>query len=58
MQLVTRLVMLDKGRCQVYWRLRGNIAVFPIDIDLVSTFGLDLITGRVNSHQDEWNLAR
>lgn len=56
--LVTRLVMLDKGSCEVHWRLRGNIAVFPIDIDLVSTFGLDLITGRVNSHRDDWDLSR
>jgi len=43
--------MLDKGSCEVHWRLRGNIAVFPIDVDMVSTFGLDLITGRVNSHR-------
>jgi len=56
--LVTRLVMLDKGSCEVHWRLRGNIAVFPIDVDMVSTFGLDLITGRVNSHRDDWDLSR
>ena len=40
------------------WRLRGSIAVFPIDIDFESEFELDLITGRVFSHTDRWDLSR
>ena len=58
MQLVTKLSMLDRGRCQVDWRLRGSIAVFPIDVDFASEFGLDLITGRVNAHSERWDLGR
>ena len=58
LQLVTKLQMLDKGRCQVDWRLRGSIAIFPIDVDFASEFGLDLITGRVNSHYEKWDTSR
>ena len=58
LQLVTKLSMLDRGKCQVDWRLRGSIAVFPIDIDFASEFGLDLITGRVNAHSERWDLSR
>ena len=40
------------------WRLRGSIAVFPVDIDFESEVELDLITGRVVSHTDRWDLSR
>lgn len=56
--LVTRLRMLDKGTALIDWRLRGQLAVFPIDIDFVSTFELDLITGRVRTHESRWDLGR
>ncbi|KAK9905572.1 hypothetical protein WJX75_002344 [Coccomyxa subellipsoidea] len=56
--LVTRLRMLDKGTAIIDWRLRGQLAIFPIDIDFMSTFELDLITGRVRGHEDRWELGR
>lgn len=46
-QLVTRMQMLNKGSGVISWRLRGQLAALPIDIDFQSTFELDLITGRV-----------
>ena len=58
LQLVTRLRMLEKGSSQVEWRLRGSIAAAPIDVALSSTFVLDLITGRVKEHREEWDLSR
>lgn len=50
--------MLEKGSSQVEWRLRGNIGFVPIDVSLKSTFILDLITGRVKEHNEEWDLSR
>ncbi len=47
LQLVTRLRMLDKGTALIDWRLRGQLGLTSIDIDFVSKFELDLITGRV-----------
>lgn len=47
MQLVTKLRMLDKGTAVVSWRLRGRIALVPVDVNLETEFDLDLITGRV-----------
>lgn len=58
LQLVTKLSMLGRGQCQVDWRLRGNIAVFPIDVEFASEFELDLITGKVYAHSDRWDLSR
>ena len=46
-QLVTKLRMLDKGMAVVSWRLRGSIALVPVDVSLETEFALDLITGRV-----------
>lgn len=49
--------MLDKGTAVIDWRLRGQLAVFTIDIDFVSTFELDLITGRVGFAADEQQIG-
>lgn len=57
MQLVTRLRMLDKGAAVIDWRLRGQLGVFPVDIDFRSTFELDLITGRVKREFARQNAA-
>ena len=46
-QLVTKLRMLDKGTAVVSWRLRGSVALVPVDVSLETEFALDLITGRV-----------
>lgn len=58
LQLVTKLRMTGRGRAQVEWRLRGSILVFPIDADFVTDFELDLITGRIFSHSERWDLKR
>lgn len=39
--------MLDSGSAVITWRLRGALAALPVDVDVTSTFELDLITGRV-----------
>lgn len=52
-QLVTRMQMLNKGCGVISWRLRGQLGALPIDIDIQSTFELDLITGRVSRDPSE-----
>lgn len=48
-QLVQRMRMLDRGKAQIDWRLRGSVMAAQVDIDFQSDFTLDLITGRVTS---------
>ena len=49
MQLVQRMRMLDRGKAQIDWRLRGSVMAAQVDVDFQSDFTLDLITGRVTS---------
>lgn len=54
--LVQRMRMLDRGKAQIDWRLRGSVMAAQVDIDFQSDFTLDLITGRVTSMEERWSL--
>jgi hypothetical protein len=50
--------MLDKGKAEISWTLQGGLAVFSsVKIDVVSTFALNLLTGRVTEHAEVWQAA-
>lgn len=54
---VTRLRMLDNGTAEISWQLKGQVAVWQIDIPVTSTFTLNLVTGRVLTHNETWDLS-
>ncbi|KAK9823104.1 hypothetical protein WJX72_000285 [[Myrmecia] bisecta] len=56
--LVTKMQMVDMGVARISWRLRGSLAALPLDIDFVSEFELNLVTGRVRSHRERWDVSR
>jgi hypothetical protein len=50
--------MLDKGTAEISWTVQGALSVFPsVSINVVSTFKLNLLTGRVTSHEERWECA-
>lgn len=50
--------MLDKGTAEITWTVTGALSVFPsVSADVVSTFKLNLLTGRVTSHEERWAAA-
>lgn len=50
--------MLDKGTAEIRWTVRGALSVFPsVAVDVVSVFKLNLLTGRVTSHEEAWDCA-
>ena len=49
-QLVTKLSMISRDVGAVSYRMRGNIASVPVDIDFEDIFELNLLTGRVLKH--------
>lgn len=56
--LVTKLSMISRDVGAVSYRMRGNIASVPVDIDFEDIFELNLLTGRVLKHTETWNLGR
>jgi hypothetical protein len=51
LQRINRMRMLDNGNAEICWQLKGQVAIFPIDITMTDTFSLNLLTGRVLSHR-------
>jgi hypothetical protein len=50
--------MLDKGTAEIAWTVKGGLSVFPsVAVDVVSTFKLNLLTGRVTEHAETWACA-
>ena len=41
----------DQGTGVLSWRLRGNLGALPIDVDFVSEYKLNLLTGRIEEHR-------
>ncbi|KAG1673157.1 hypothetical protein FOA52_015268 [Chlamydomonas sp. UWO 241] len=52
------MAMLDKGTAQVEWRLTGSVSGAEVDIAFTSVLTLNLLTGRVESHREGWDLSR
>ena len=42
--------MVDNGNAEICWQLKGQVAMFNIDIPMKDTFSLNLLTGRVLTH--------
>lgn len=54
---IKRIQMADKSNALIEWRLRGSVAVFPVDINYKSEFELNQLTGRVITHRESWDLG-
>lgn len=55
--VITRMAMLDSGRALIEWTLSGGLAgAGQVSVPMTSTFELNLLTGRVMTHTDDWNL--
>lgn len=54
---VTKMAMLDNGRAQIDWVLSGQLSAFSVSIPVKSVFELNLLTGRVASHTDSFDLS-
>mmetsp|Transcript_7458 Transcript_7458/g.22047 ORF Transcript_7458/g.22047 Transcript_7458/m.22047 type:complete len:298 (-) Transcript_7458:423-1316(-) len=56
---VQRMRMEGLGAAVISWRLQGRVVkVLDIDVRVESTFQLNMLTGRVESHTDEWDLSQ
>ncbi|PNH03088.1 hypothetical protein TSOC_010870 [Tetrabaena socialis] len=55
---VVKLRMLDKGTSQVQWRVEGKLGAFEVDIGVTTTCEHNLLTGRVTSQKESWDLSR
>jgi len=49
--------MVDNGNAEICWQLKGQVAMFNIDIPMTDTFSLNLLTGRVLTHTQSWDLS-
>jgi hypothetical protein len=50
--------MLDKGTAEISWTVKGDLLIFSnVSADVVSTFTLNLLTGRVTEHTEAWQAS-
>jgi len=50
--------MVDKGTAEISWTVKGDLFVFSgVSADVVSTFSLNLLTGRVTQHTEAWQAS-
>ncbi|KAF5836759.1 hypothetical protein DUNSADRAFT_5449 [Dunaliella salina] len=49
---ISKMQMLDKGTAQIDWRVVGSLGPIPVDINIVSVFDMNLLTGRITNHRD------
>uniref|UniRef100_A0A383VL89 Uncharacterized protein n=1 Tax=Tetradesmus obliquus TaxID=3088 RepID=A0A383VL89_TETOB len=54
---VQKLQMLDSGKAQINWTLNGGLSGMSVAIPITSVFELNLVTGRVTSHTESWDLS-
>eukprot|EP00775_Hariotina_reticulata_P008669 gene8668-8850_t len=54
---VMKLQMIDNSQAQINWLLAGQLAAFNVVIPMTSVFELNLLTGRVLSHRESWDLS-
>lgn len=54
---VTRMRMLDKGTAQIDWSVTGQVAVFPVTLAARTVLEMNLLTGRVTSLKESWDLS-
>ena len=54
---VTSMEMLDLDTAVIEWNLSGEHPLGTVDLECTSTFEMNVITGKVENHRDEWRLA-
>lgn len=55
---IQKVQMLDKANAQIDWQLTGQMGMAPLDISLTSLIEMNLVTGRILSHKESWDLSR
>eukprot|EP00878_Enallax_costatus_P002330 GHUV01002505.1.p1 GENE.GHUV01002505.1~~GHUV01002505.1.p1 ORF type:complete len:290 (+),score=54.25 GHUV01002505.1:90-959(+) len=57
---VTKLQMLNNSpnKAQIDWELSGRISSIDVTVPVKSVFELNLVTGRVTSHTESWDVSR
>mmetsp|Transcript_25278 Transcript_25278/g.54939 ORF Transcript_25278/g.54939 Transcript_25278/m.54939 type:complete len:286 (-) Transcript_25278:1015-1872(-) len=55
---VMKMQMLDKGTAQINWRLTGSVGAGPVDVSFTSTIEMNLLTGKITSHKESWDLTK
>ncbi|GMH36576.1 hypothetical protein BSKO_04444 [Bryopsis sp. KO-2023] len=56
--VVKRMRMLDKGTAILNWTLTGKLQRFQLEADCQTAISLNLLTGQVTKHLDEWDLSK
>ncbi|KAL4855987.1 hypothetical protein ACK3TF_003434 [Chlorella vulgaris] len=54
---VDSLRMLDGSTAEIRWRLTGKLGVLPIDVAGTTEISMNLLTGRIERHQERWDLS-
>ncbi|GIL76940.1 hypothetical protein Vretifemale_6486 [Volvox reticuliferus] len=57
-ETVIKLRMLDKGTSQIQWRLDGRLGGMQLDVGFTTTCEHNLLTGRITSLRESWDLSR
>ncbi|GLC37201.1 hypothetical protein PLESTB_000990900 [Pleodorina starrii] len=57
-QTIVKMRMLDKGTSQITWRLEGSLGGMGLDVALTTTCEHNLVTGRITSLRESWDLSR
>eukprot|EP00879_Flechtneria_rotunda_P019285 GHRR01020253.1.p1 GENE.GHRR01020253.1~~GHRR01020253.1.p1 ORF type:complete len:249 (+),score=28.78 GHRR01020253.1:60-806(+) len=55
---VIRMAMLSNGKAQINWQLEGQLAIFSVTIPVTTVLELNLVTGRVTSYTDAFDLSK
>lgn len=56
---IIKMRMLNKGTAQIEWRVVGSLgAVGAVDIGATTVIELNLLTGRIASHRETWDVSR
>lgn len=54
---LTRIEMLDKATVRINWRMSGKFTAFDVDIPVESVFEMNVLTGRVISHRETYDVG-
>jgi len=54
---VDAMEMVDLDTARIEWSLAGETSLGTVDLSCVSTFEMNVITGKVEKHMDEWKAS-
>ncbi|EFJ42022.1 hypothetical protein VOLCADRAFT_119553 [Volvox carteri f. nagariensis] len=55
---IVKMRMLDKGTSEISWRLVGRLGGILLDVSFNTTCEHNLLTGRITSLRESWDLSR